>query len=148
MNTSKCIGLVFRMSHRKWREVKQEPNRSKQSCLVSFHLLFKILNTSLVLVSKSPKSAGDSRWYCIPMRQSQHDGCEHLHTDAGNLRYAIQAKSANGQLLVGRGKLYNGHDAKHDSKVRFLWTLKPIWHWQFRIICMCNIKSIITKALS
>ena len=51
--THPCTVLVCRMSHRKWRETKQEPSRARlghqiSSCLVSLHFLCDILATGTV----------------------------------------------------------------------------------------------------
>ena len=45
--------LVLRLAHRKWKETKQQPSMLPGpavpgSCLVSFHILWAILNTSTV----------------------------------------------------------------------------------------------------
>ena len=41
--------FVFRLSHRKWRETKQQLSRARSVfCLVAVPILYKILNNSLL----------------------------------------------------------------------------------------------------
>ena len=52
--------LVLRMSHRKWKETKQQPSMLLGAavpgcCLVSFHILWVILSTSTIDIRRQAR---------------------------------------------------------------------------------------------
>ena len=71
-----CTVLVLRMTHRKWKEIKQQPSMLPGpavpgSCLVSFHILWAILSTSTVHLGPppaSPPSGTGGTWGAVTVR--------------------------------------------------------------------------------